>query len=165
MRERRSGRPLTPGPSPTRGEGRRAVQFGMTVRAVRRGTVRARQLRRDQTPEERVVWRELRAGRLGLKFRRQWPVGGYVVDFVCFEARLIVELDGGQHAAEDARAYDTARTAVLEAGGFTVLRIWNSEVRQNLPGVLDSIDRHCRRRGVLPSPRMGEGPGVRGRPD
>ncbi len=127
--------------------------------------MRARQLRRDQTPKERVVWRELRAGRLGLKFRRQWPVDGYVVDFVCFEARLIVELDGGQHAAEDARAYDAARTAVLEAGGFTVLRFWNSEVRQNLPGVLESIHRHGRQRGVLPSPRMGEGPGVRGRPD
>ncbi|MFC6802233.1 endonuclease domain-containing protein [Deinococcus caeni] len=133
----------------------------MTVRAVKRGTVRARQLRRDQTPEERVVWRELRAGQLGLKFRRQWPVGGYVVDFVCFEARLIVELDGGQHAEESARAYDAARTAVLEAGGFTVLRFWNNEVRQNLPGVLDSIDRHCRQQDVLPSPG-GRGVGGEG---
>ncbi len=68
-------------------------------------------------------------------------MGGYVVDFVCFEAKLIVELDGSQHAEEAARDYDAVRTEFLEAGGFTVLRFWNNEVRKNLEGVLLEIQK------------------------
>ncbi|MBB6017648.1 endonuclease domain-containing protein [Deinococcus radiopugnans] len=114
----------------------------MATRNVTRGTLRARELRRDQTPTEHRLWRALRGRFLNAKFRRQWPIAGYIVDFVCFEARLIVELDGSQHAEDAARAYDEARTQVLEAGGFKVLRFWNNEVSSNLRGVLEAINLH-----------------------
>jgi very-short-patch-repair endonuclease len=96
----------------------------------------ARRLRRDQTDAERVIWFRLRDRRLnGLKFKRQVPIDKYVVDFLCTEARLIIELDGGQHAARD----ETTRTAVLEAMGYLVLRFWNNDVLQNTEGVLEEI--------------------------
>jgi very-short-patch-repair endonuclease len=98
----------------------------------------ARKLRRDQTDAERALWFQLRDRRpRGLKFRRQAPVDRYVVDFLCADANLIVELDGGQHAqpADD----DVRRTATLEARGYLVLRFWNNDVLQNLDGVLESI--------------------------
>jgi very-short-patch-repair endonuclease len=98
----------------------------------------ARRLRRDQTDAERKLWFRLRDHRLaGLKFRRQMPIARYVVDFCCESARLIVEVDGGQHAARGAE--DKARTAALEAQGYLVLRFWNNEVLQNLDGVLEVI--------------------------
>ena len=126
-----------------RGRGVKDTNFvGMTTRAVRKGTLRARALRRTQTVEEKTLWLALRNRFLNVKFRRQWPMGGYVVDFVCFEAKLIVELDGSQHAEEAARDYDAVRTEFLEAGGFTVLRFWNNEVRKNLEGVLLEIQKH-----------------------
>ena len=91
----------------------------------------ARRLRRDQTDAERKLWFRLRDRRLdGLKFRRQVPIDCYVVDFCCESARLIVELDGGQHAERSAE--DAARTAALEARGYLVLRFWNNEVLQNM---------------------------------
>ena len=101
-------------------------------------TRRARDLRRDATPAERRLWRCLRdRGVAGAKFRRQQPVGRHIVDFLCEEARLIVELDGGQHAARaDA---DSARTLALERFGYCVLRFWNSEIEESLEGVLDAI--------------------------
>lgn len=111
----------------------------MATRAVSRGALKARELRRNQTPEEQVLWRALRNRFLNVKFRRQWPIGGYIVDFVCFEAKLMIELDGSQHAEEAARAYDVVRTQFLEAGGFKVVRFWNSEIRENLEGVLLEI--------------------------
>lgn len=116
----------------------------MPPRNITRGTLKARALRRTETPEERLLWQAIRSNALGVKFRRQWPVVGYVVDFVCFEAKLIVELDGSQHAEENAREYDAMRTETLEAGGFRVLRFWNNEVRTNLEGVLQAIQRHLK---------------------
>jgi very-short-patch-repair endonuclease len=96
----------------------------------------ARRLRRDQTDAERVLWFRLRDRRLnGLKFKRQVPIDKYVVDFCCAEARLIIELDGGQHATRD----ESNRTAVLEAMGYLVLRFWNNDVLQNRDGVLEEI--------------------------
>lgn len=99
---------------------------------------RAQELRRTLTPEERIVWRELRAmNRLGLgRFRRQAPIGRYIVDFVDFRRRLIVEIDGGHHADS---VRDRLRDRSLASQGFTTLRFWNSDIRQNLPGVLDEI--------------------------
>src|ERR1051326_527271 len=83
----------------------------------------ARRLRRNQTDAERILWLRLRDRRLnGLKFRRQVPIDRYVVDFFCADARLIIELDGGQHATAD----ETNRTRVLEAMGYLVLRFWNT---------------------------------------
>ncbi|AYV48823.1 endonuclease [Caulobacter flavus] len=103
-------------------------------------TAMARRLRRDQTDAERLLWSVLRGRRLeGFKFRRQVPIDRYVADFVCVEARLIVELDGGQHASDEGRAYDAARTRALEACGYVVLRFWNDAVRYELDGVGDEI--------------------------
>nr|WP_052016573.1 DUF559 domain-containing protein [Deinococcus sp. RL] len=112
------------------------------TRHVRREVQRARALRRAQTTEEEMLWRMLRNRFQTFKFRRQQPIGPYIVDFVCYQARLVVELDGSQHAGESARAYDAVRTEFLEAGGFRVLRFWNSEVRFNLQGVIQSIQTH-----------------------
>jgi adenine-specific DNA-methyltransferase len=88
---------------------------------------RSRQLRRDQTDAEKALWRLLRAHSLaGFKFRRQHPVAGYIADFVCLEKRVIIELDGGQHA--DQTAFDQAREAKLRALGFHTIRIWDNQL-------------------------------------
>jgi len=94
-------------------------------------------LRQHMTDSEIALWRHLRAHRLnGEKFRRQQPIGRYVVDFVHFGARLIVEADGGQH---NSAAADEQRDTWLRAQGFTVMRFWNNEIMQNLAGVLETI--------------------------
>lgn len=100
-------------------------------------TARARKLRQDQTEAEKRLWYVLRARRfLGLKFRRQAPVGPFIVDFLCKERRLVIEADGGQHA-DNPR--DRARDQWLEDNGYTVLRFWNSDILTNLSGVLAHI--------------------------
>jgi very-short-patch-repair endonuclease len=96
----------------------------------------ARRLREELTDAERRLWSSLRArGLAGAKFRRHVPVGPFVADFACVEARLIVEVDGGQHAA----ATDAARTRWLALHGWRVLRFWNNDVLANTDGVLLSI--------------------------
>jgi adenine-specific DNA-methyltransferase len=100
----------------------------------------ARKLRREQTDVERKLWYAFRDRRFhAYKFRRQQPIGPYVVDFVCFEERLIIELDGGQHAEPERFAHDAARTRFLEQEGFRVLRFWNPELNDNYAGVLEVI--------------------------
>ncbi|MBX9777137.1 MAG: endonuclease domain-containing protein [Xanthobacteraceae bacterium] len=100
---------------------------------------RARALRRDMTDAETKIWQRLRAHRfMGLSFRRQLPVGPYIVDFVCLEARLIIEIDGGQHESDQA-AYDAKRDAWLRSQGFRILRFWNNDVLKNLRGVLERV--------------------------
>ena len=106
----------------------------------------ARVLRSGMTDSERKLWSHLRGEQLGVKFRRQHPLGNYVADFACLAPRLIVELDGSQHGEDAALAYDARRTAVLERGGLKVLRFWNSDVIGNLHGVLDTILRELERR-------------------
>jgi len=97
----------------------------------------ARALRRAQTDAERALWHHLRGKRRqGLKFRRQHPYGRYVLDFVCLEARLVVELDGGQH--QDSPA-DRERDAWLQAQGFPILRCWNHEVLTQPEAVLERL--------------------------
>ncbi|MCG3197115.1 MAG: hypothetical protein GHCLOJNM_01599 [bacterium] len=97
-----------------------------------------RQLRREQTDAEQLLWSLLRDRRfLGFKFRRQHPIEPYALDFYCHEARLAIELDGGQHNEPDARARDERRTAFLEAQGIRVLRFWNNEMLTNTEGVLE----------------------------
>jgi len=76
---------------------------------------------------------------MGVKFRRQHPVEGYIVDFYCLEARLVVELDGGGHVEESQARYDAERTLALERAGIRVLRFWNPDVLQNVGGVLEMI--------------------------
>lgn len=100
-------------------------------------TSRARELRRDSTDAERALWRRLRGNALGVKFRRQHPFEGYVLDFVCLEASLVVELDGGQHA--QCTSADASRTARLEAAGFRVLRFWNNQALEQTDAVLAQI--------------------------
>jgi very-short-patch-repair endonuclease len=98
---------------------------------------RARHMRRDPTEAEKRMWRLLRHRRLGsFKFRRQEQLGRYIVDFVCFERKLIVELDGSQHAEN---SYDAERDAWRASRGFCVLRFWNSEVLGNPIGVQHAI--------------------------
>lgn len=100
----------------------------------------ARMLRREQTDVERKLWYALRDRRFHeFKFRRQQPIGPYIADFVCFEAKLIIELDGGQHGDDMHIPYDEARSARLEADGFRVLRFWNHEAIENFEGVLEGI--------------------------
>ena len=104
---------------------------------------RARRLRRDQTDAEARLWEVLRAGRLdGWKWRRQAPVGPFIVDFLCLEAALVVELDGGIHAEQAQR--DARREAYLRARGLQVLRFWNAEVRDDLARVSGKILSACR---------------------
>jgi very-short-patch-repair endonuclease len=104
-----------------------------------RQTGLVRQLRRCQTDAERALWARLQNRQLGVKFRRQAPLGPYIVDFVCLRKRLVVEVDGGQHGEELDRRRDAARTAWLEGEGYRVLRVWNNEVLGNMEGVLTCI--------------------------
>jgi very-short-patch-repair endonuclease len=97
----------------------------------------ARKLRRDTTDAERRLWSHLRASQLGgVKFTRQLPIGDFVVDFACRSARIAIELDGGQHNESPT---DEARTRVIEAHGYRVIRFWNNDVLQNTDGVLLAI--------------------------
>ena len=97
---------------------------------------RARQLRRDSTDAELALWRLVRGRRFSdYKFRRQVPLGLYIVDFVCLEQKLVVEIDGGQHS--EAVGHDSARTEWLESQGFRVLRFWNNEALSNSDGIVE----------------------------
>lgn len=95
-------------------------------------------LRSNQTDAEKQLWYCLRANRfLNLKFKRQKPIGLYIVDFICLDKMLIIELDGGQHAVQ--LGYDLKRTQFLESQGFRVLRFWNNQVLSELESVLEEI--------------------------
>jgi very-short-patch-repair endonuclease len=99
---------------------------------------RARALRAAGTDAERHLWRYLRRENLaGFKFRRQYPIAGYIADFVCIPARLVIELDGSQHL--ESRSYDAARTRDLEICGFRVIRFWNHDVLLRSEVVLEEI--------------------------
>jgi len=100
----------------------------------------ARRLRRAQTDAERALWTRLQNKQLeGIKFRRQQPIGPYIVDFVTFDKRLVLEIDGGQHSEDETRTRDAARTMWLETNGYRVLRFWDNEVFTNIGGVLEKI--------------------------
>ncbi len=123
-----------------------------------------RRLRNNATDAERLLWRHLRGRQLdGCKFRRQHPYADYILDFVCLERMVAVELDGSQHAEQvDA---DTMRTVFLERAGFRVLRFWNNQVFEETEGVLEAIlAALCERRETHPHPSPPlEGEGVDGR--
>jgi len=108
--------------------------------AVMNPTANARRLRREQTDEEKELWRALRAGRFaGFKFRRQHPVGKYFLDFYCPAARLSVELDGFQHGLPEQRQHDEERAQLLAAQDIEELRFWNRQWRTNREGILVEI--------------------------
>ena len=101
----------------------------------------ARTMRADATKSENIMWQALRNRQLaGLKFKRQVPLGAYILDFVCFEARLIVEIDGSQHAGSNR---DVERDRILESQGFRTLRFWNDEVTNDLDAVCRKIMREA----------------------
>lgn len=114
-------------------------------------TQKARLLRKNQTDAEKILWQKLRnRGLNGYKFRRQVPVGPYVADFLCEGSKLIVEVDGGQHAEN--REYDQYRDEFLHANGYKVVRFWNTEVMGNMDGVLEAIALAFEKAEVGPSP-------------
>jgi very-short-patch-repair endonuclease len=101
---------------------------------------RAKSLRRNATEAEKIIWHYLRAHRLqGASFRRQTPIGPFIVDFVCHAAKLVIEIDGGQHFESDHIRRDERRDAYLASRGYRVLRFNNHEVMTNRQGVLEAI--------------------------
>ncbi len=107
----------------------------------------AKELRNNSTDAERLLWRYLKNSQLeGVKFRRQQPIEAYIVDFVSFDKRIVIELDGGQHAENE--AYDKQRDNRLHANGFVVLRFWNNDVMGNIEGVIEAI-----RQQISPTPQ------------
>lgn len=111
-------------------------------------TVFAKNLRKNSTKSERILWKHLRNKQLeGLKFRRQQPIGKYIVDFVCFEKQIIIEVDGGHHIVQIKK--DLERDNWLSQKNFKVLRFWNNDVLTNIDGVLEEIRKHSL---ISPSP-------------
>ena len=105
----------------------------------------ARNLRKNLTPQERTLWKLLRNSNLkNYKFRRQHPIGNYIVDFVCIERFLIIELDGGQHNQENDKIYDEERTKYLNSRGFKVIRYWNNDNDNNLAGVYEDLVKYLK---------------------
>ena len=100
---------------------------------------RRRELRKNQTPQEEILWSEIRANRLGVKFKRQESVGGYIADFYCSKAKLIIELDGAVHDALEAKEYDVLRDDYFKVLNYKVLRFKNSEIENNLINILEII--------------------------
>lgn len=124
----------------------------------------ARRLRRDATSAEKLLWRALRGKQLeGFRFRRQVPLAGYVADFACHEARLVVEIDGATHSTDAELAHDARRQSALEAAGYVVLRVYNTDVYEQIDSVVDAIllKLHAlrpRRAGDFPTPHPNPPP-------
>jgi very-short-patch-repair endonuclease len=117
---------------------------------------RSRQLRATMTDAERKLWSVLRDRQLeGLRFRRQFPLKQFIVDFVCLEVCLIVEVDGGQH--DEQRTDDTARDRLLKERGFQVMRVWNNDVMKNIEGVAEAILQAARHPHPVLPPSRGKG--------
>jgi len=128
----------------------------MHHRHGRQAINRARELRTHLTDAERVLWYKLRElKQIGYHFRRQSPFRMYILDFVEHRAKLIIELDGSQHGLPDQSLKDEKRDALLRSEGYLVLRFWNSEVNENLDGVIETIVRELQRRD--PHPTIAEG--------
>lgn len=134
-------------PRPLAGEGQGEGGWKSKRHAL---SSKAKALRQNQTEAEKIIWHALKAGRFeGLKFRRQFSVGSYIADFACPAARLIIEIDGGQHCEN---ADDEMRTAFLQREGFEVIRFWNNDVMDNLDGLLTTLSlalSRQRERGLL----------------
>jgi very-short-patch-repair endonuclease len=123
----------------------------------------ARRLRHEQTDAETILWSKLKHKQLeGVKFRRQQPIDQYIVDFVSFDTKLILEIDSGQHNEEVVRKRDNARTVRLRRSGYCVLRFWDNEVLLNIDGVLEKIRQNIKQEfhphpDPLPSRERGKG--------
>jgi very-short-patch-repair endonuclease len=140
--------------SPSKGEvgAQRRVGVDRFDRTLAK-TARARALRRAMTPAEAKLWSHLRNSNMrGVAFRRQHPIGDFVLDFYCSPARLAVEVDGGQHGHAEYAARDQRRDAWFEARGIATLRFWNDDVLRAIDGVLETIWRAVDRRIDRPTP-------------
>ena len=114
---------------------------------------RAGELRKDPTPAERKLWSRLRNRQLnGVKFRNQHAIGNYVPDFCAVKEKLIIELDGGQHAEEDAVQYDNERTKYFESLGYRVIRFWNNQIMKDMNGVILAIMYALEKNSLPPPP-------------
>ncbi len=105
---------------------------------------RARELRKEMTPEERLLWEAVRRNQLGVHFRRQQIIQGFIVDFYCHAARLVIEVDGAVHKKIDQRDSDAARERVLREAGLRVVRFKNRAIRRDLQSVISQIRRRIR---------------------
>ena len=106
-------------------------------------TEKARILRKNMTKQERILWTFLRKKNINnLKFRRQYSIGNYIVDFICNEKKLIIEIDGGQHNENKNITYDQERTKYLESKGYKVIRFWNNDIDNNIEEVYLDILKH-----------------------
>jgi very-short-patch-repair endonuclease len=126
----------------------------MRIQATSAAHAHAHTLRREMTDSERRLWSRLRMEQLGVKFRRQHPLGSYIADFACLDPKLIIELDGSQHASQV--EYDSRRDAFFHSKGFAVLRFATNEPLTNLDGVLAAIVQHIGA-GAPPSQPSPEG--------
>ncbi len=109
-------------------------------KGYKRPTMRSRELRLNATDAERKLWAQLSARKIaGVRFNRQFPIGPFICDFVSRTAKLVIEVDGGQHAVDVAK--HKARTAYLEAQGYRVIRFWNNDVLERIDGVVSEIER------------------------
>ncbi|HEY1190690.1 MAG TPA: DUF559 domain-containing protein [Gemmata sp.] len=150
--------PLPPAPSLLRGGGESQVRFIVRgQRVADEKKARARQLRREQTPTERVVWELVRANRLGLQFRRQQVIDGYIADFYCHAAALVVEVDGPVHGAQI--EYDERRTVAFAARGIRVIRFGNEEVESRPHEVAARIRTAVGEEPLPPAPSPKKGGG------
>lgn len=121
--------------------------------------IAAKDLRKNSTDAENFLWKILRSKRLeGIKFRRQHIIGQFIVDFVCLERKIVIELDGGHHASQKERDYE--RDNWLECEGYKVLRFWNNELFENTDGVMNNIMETCTN-SPSPQPLSPKGRGVK----
>ena len=132
------------------------------IRAARgrgKATLRSRELRKQSTVAEKLLWQKLRRKQFhGFRFRRQFPLGPFYGDFVCLPARLVIEVDGGQHAELPHAEHDSRRSEWLRNQNVRVLRFWNLDIFENLDGVVDRIDSVMREHPLPPPPsRKGRG--------
>ncbi len=102
----------------------------------------ARELRKNMTSQEQKLWKILKNKSFyGYRFRRQYPIGSYIVDFICREKKLVIEIDGGQHNQNDDIEYDKKRTIYLNSLGYKVIRFWNNDIDKNIVGVYEELKR------------------------
>jgi very-short-patch-repair endonuclease len=111
----------------------------------------ARKLRQSQTDAETLLWHLFRGRRFcRFKFRRQYPIYGYILDFYCHAAKLAIELDGGGHNTEEQRLFDAERTKILEGAGIHVIRFWNGDVLNSLESVMEDVHAQLMKRNATP---------------
>ena len=100
----------------------------------------ARELRKNMTPQERKLWSLIKNRQFyNFRFRRQFPIGNYIADFVCREKRIVIEIDGGQHNEVNEKEYDNKRTEFLKMQGYIVIRFWNNDIDNNISGVYEEL--------------------------